>query len=160
MKSIKQEIPPLLQLKFKHLEMAPEESLTAFKRTLGQSMVKEWKEIRSVRISASKAHSIGHGRTPESRWNHFHSIPPAHLFSLNYGKSMENKAKSKYEEVTGVKVISSGVIVSTSVPYLCATTDGFAFVDNEWVCVEVKCPSRCCNQKIDVEHLDDWKFEN
>ena len=67
---------------------------------------------------------------------------------------MEATAREKYEQLFGYKVHLTGVIVSPQQGWLCGSPDGLVKVGEEWVVLEIKCPSRCKDtDKVEVDYL-------
>ncbi len=56
--------------------------------------------------------------------------------ALEYGKTHESIARSKYEQLLGVEVKSTGLTLMSSHPYIGATSDGIVGS----TIIEIKCP--------------------
>jgi len=129
-----------------------------FNETKQQAESETWHNIRKQRITASTAHRILHARQPSTALSYFNPKPFTSA-SVEYGKQMESLALKKYQEVTSAQLMPSGVVVSATEPWMCATPDAFAkiknvecaagvdVVDDEIVGVEVKCPYTCATTK-------------
>lgn len=62
----------------------------------------------------------------------------SHLPAINHGRSFEDTAIQKFEEMAGKKTIRCGLFIDPSMPFLGATPD--RLVEGEEAIVEVKCP--------------------
>jgi hypothetical protein len=65
--------------------------------------------------------------------------------SLQWGVDNEEKAKQKFEEITGLNVSSCGLFVDTEKKFLGASPDGSVDLDS---IVEIKCPFAARNTDI------------
>jgi hypothetical protein len=65
--------------------------------------------------------------------------------SLQWGIDNEEKAKQKFEEITGLNVSSYGLFVDTEKKFLGASPDGLVDLDS---IVEIKCPFAARNTDI------------
>jgi putative phage-type endonuclease len=126
-----------------------------FLRTFGQAKNKNWFSARKTRISASKAHLIANARKVETQLKYFftNTVDNEHL---RYGRETEAQAKIKYKDITGNEIHESGVVISTSHSWICASPDGLVKDTNgNLIVVEVKCPSSCKGQLINVPYIKD-----
>jgi len=120
----------------------------------------EWMEQRGGnRITASKAHSILHGRTKETRWNYFfgEALKPFTVHpNCAYGIEMEPEARNCFMAQTGYDVHQVGLIVRADQSYLAGSPDGL-YLDEagNLVVLEIKCPISCRDtDTINVPYLD------
>ncbi len=126
--------------------------------TLGQATSRQWFIERQFRVSASKAHRILRARKEETRQKYFLDTCLDNS-NLRYGRMTEPKAKVKYAEVTGNKVIDSGLTVKANQPWLCASPDALVKTGTgELVVLEIKCPSSCKNKPIMVPYLKEGQL--
>ncbi len=79
-----------------------------------------------------------------------------HTF-LQYGREMEEKAKERYKEITGLSVIKSGLVIRKGQEWLCASPDGFVERKNDVCVLEIKCPFSCRGKQINVPYWDKEK---
>jgi putative phage-type endonuclease len=124
-----------------------------FLSTFGQSKNKNWFSARKTRISASKAHLIANARKVETQLKYFftNTVDNEHL---RYGRETEAQAKIKYTGITRNDIHECGVVISTSHPWICASPDGLVKDPNgNLIVLEVKCPSSCKGQSINVPYL-------
>jgi len=124
-----------------------------FLNTFGQATNKNWFLARKTRISASKAHLIANARKVETQLKYFftNTVDNEHL---RYGRETEAQAKIKYTNITGNNIHESGVVISTTHPWICASPDGLVKDTNgNLIVVEIKCPSSCKGQLINVPYL-------
>ncbi len=128
-----------------------------FEKTVSQAQSKRWFQERKFRISASKAHQISRAREEKTRKKYFFSDPPV-TQSMRYGRQTEPDAKKKYEEETGLKVFSAGLVIKKEQPWLCATPDGLVKKGSELIVLEIKCPSSCQGKEISVPYLSGGKL--
>jgi len=130
-----------------------EKAKQIFESTKTQAKSGEWFLQRGPRITASKAHRIAHSKTDKTCINYFKEK----MFTcaaVEYGKEMESKALDKYKFVTSSTVFQSGLVVSVTEPWLCATPDAISKFGEEFVCVEIKCPYSCAfTDSIRVPYL-------
>jgi len=130
-----------------------DEALKIFQLTQTQAKSEEWHKQRLPRITASKAHRIANARTEATCINYFKERPFTSA-AVEYGKRFESKALIKYGQVTSSEILSCGLVVSLTHPWLCATPDAIAKFGDELVCVEVKCPFSCAfSPRISVPYL-------
>ena len=67
---------------------------------------------------------------------------------------MEPIALEKYKQITQNQVFESGMIVRCDMCYLGASPDGLVKCGEEWLILEIKCPSSCKDKEIVVEYLE------
>lgn len=136
-----------------------EQAKKIFQLTTQQASSPEWHKQRFPRITASKAHRIAHSKTDATCINYFKERPFTCL-AVEYGKDMENEAKIKYQQVTSSQLFETGLVVSLTLPWLCATPDALAKFGDELVCVELKCPYSCSTTPhIQVPYLFNGKLK-
>jgi putative phage-type endonuclease len=123
-----------------------------FAKTTQQSLCKEWFKERKFRVSASRAHKLWKARKQSTLLSYFFKASQD-LVNLRYGREMEPVARFKYEQVTGNKVLSSGLIVKKKQPWLCASPDGIVLTPDGPAVLEIKCPISCKNKKISVPYI-------
>ena len=67
---------------------------------------------------------------------------------------MEETARKKFEELSGVSVQCSGLIVRPDQPWLACSPDGvFSNKKGKIVLLEIKCPSSCESDIINVDYI-------
>ena len=139
---------------FSHVICDDEERLSIFKKTMGQSVNKEWFREKKNRMSASVSRQLAFARTPETLKGHYFRAP-FDTENLRYGRMTEPKAKEAYSKKYGRVVHESGLVVSQNYPWLCASPDGIVIVDNEIVVIEIKCPVSGQEGPIQVDYIKD-----
>ncbi len=129
-----------------------------FRSTTGQSLCPDWFSERKKRVTASTAHKIWKGRKPQSRQSYFHKAP-LDLPSLRYGRAAEARARKAFEEKERVSVVPSGLVISTKMPWMSASPDGFVIENDELSLLEIKCPFSCREKEIEVRYIKDGKLD-
>ena len=72
----------------------------------------------------------------------------------------EDEARMKYEAVTGNLVLQTGLVISSSQPWLACSPDGIITGSNrETVALEIKCPKSCEGGPISVKYLKEGKLK-
>lgn len=73
--------------------------------------------------------------------------PPdlSHVPAIRHGNTYEEVALKKFSEITGKKLLRSGLCIHPAFPYLGASPD--SFVEGEDAVVEAKCPFKGRNSK-------------
>ena len=110
------------------------------RNTKQQSDSKEWYENREWRITASNFGSICKAtekRDVQKMAEYMLNPPKLSCKSVVHGKTYEKVAKSKFEELIGLKIEPCGVFVNHEFPFLAATPDGLV---GKTEIVEIKCP--------------------
>ena len=78
------------------------------------------------------------------------------LKQLRYGQDMEEKARNFFTEITGFKIAKSGLIIKPNQCWLACSPDGLFFDANgDLHAIEIKCPSSCRDDVINVPYLDE-----
>lgn len=124
-----------------YLTSITEEAAAAIEqRTGGQAANPAWFEERSNRLCSSTFGRI----CKATKATNFSKLAtelasPAHFTSASteHGREHEAGALYEYEKETNSSVLSCGLFVSTSHPYLAASPDGIV---SDSLLVEVKCP--------------------
>jgi hypothetical protein len=125
-----------------NLNMDREEVIKVACRTIRQSQDPEWHTIRKFRISSTKAHRIFRRRADLPKLAHDLKKPQTFCTEgMRYGLRMEGVAKRLFCKQFKRRVIDSGVIVSSTDPWLCASPDGVVMFENEVSLLEIKCPA-------------------
>jgi len=118
--------------------------------TKAQSECQLWFQLRKVRITSSKAHSVfrrkgNFGKLAQAR----HAPKPFKSKSVAYGIRMEPIAKRKFQSTNGVEIVNSGLFICPGENWLCASPDGLVKESNDTYSVlEVKCPFSCKKKEI------------
>lgn len=82
-----------------------------------------WHRERRLRVTASRAHKIVNGRKEETRQKYFFETGPD-LPSMQYGRSMEDRARAAFENIQSCKVSKSGLIVRSDQSWIACSPDG------------------------------------
>jgi putative phage-type endonuclease len=152
-------LPADLEVLFSIIEVTPEAARTLCIDTIDQAKSGVWRKAREVRITASKAHAIAHGRTVNSRFQHFSKVL-GDLPNLRYGVEMEPEARTSFENLINKKVTALGLAVKCGQQWLAASPDGCYLSDDaELTLLEIKCPSSCKDDIIDVKYIKDGKLQ-
>jgi putative phage-type endonuclease len=152
-------LPADLDVLFSIIEVTPEAARTLCIDTIDQAKSGVWRKAREVRITASKAHAIAHGRTVNSRFQHFSKVL-GDLPNLRYGVEMEPEARTSFENLINKKVTALGLAVKCGQQWLAASPDGCYLSDDaELTLLEIKCPSSCKDDIIDVKYIKDGKLQ-
>ena len=145
-----------------NIKVTKEKAIKIFKSTIGQSSKTDWFKERKPRISASQAYRIWKARTPDTRYKSFDQPEIDHI-NLRYGRETEPEAIRKYEFETGNNVLSSGLVIKQSKPYLCGSPDGIIFNFTKSlkpIILEVKCPiSKKDSTDIDMDYIKNGKLK-
>jgi hypothetical protein len=73
---------------------------------------------------------------------------------------MEPTARKKYEDVTGAKVQEAGLVFCEEQPWLACSPDGIIVnTSGELTVLEIKCPIKCREDRINVDYLRDGKLK-
>jgi putative phage-type endonuclease len=158
-RSLRMTLPADLDVLFSMIEVTTEAARTLCIDTIEQAKSGVWRKAREVRITASKAHAIAHGRTENSRFQHFSKVL-GDLPNLRYGVEMEPEARSSFEHLINKKVTALGLAVKCGQQWLAASPDGCYLSDDaELTLLEIKCPSSCKDDFIDVPYIKDEKLQ-
>ena len=131
-------------------------------KTNGQAANKAWKEERSLRIHASNFGRICR-RTERTDNNQLalqlvnschHDISSE---AIKHGRKYESVAVNAFTEATGQAVISSGICVSATHPFLGCSPDGLVGEDR---IVEVKCPYSARNESVNPDTVPYLEMRN
>jgi putative phage-type endonuclease len=158
-RSLRMTLPADLQVLFSKIKLTPEATRTLCIDTIEQAKSGVWRRAREVRVTASKAHRIAHGRTVNSRYQHFSRVLPD-LPNLQYGMEMEPEARASFEHLINKEVTALGIVVKCGQQWLAASPDGcYLSDDRELTLLEIKCPSSCKDDFIDVPYIKDGKLQ-
>ncbi|TRY80770.1 hypothetical protein TCAL_15463, partial [Tigriopus californicus] len=117
-----------------------EKAIELCEASLGQASSPAWHNLRRFRISASRAGPIGGAKQDHTLLKYFFEEKSSNKY-MQYGRETEPKARMRYEDQTGNKVLQTGAIISPIYPWLCASPDGIAIDGNgNLVVLEIKCP--------------------
>lgn len=140
------------------VKMTLEEARHLCQKTVGQSKNHLWFQARKFRITASKAHTVLKSRTKDTRVKNWaRSLPD--LPSLKYGRETEPLARSSYENLNSCNVIQIGLLLQPFQSWLAGSCDGVSKHGEEWILLEIKCPSSCRSKKIDVPYVKNEKLK-
>ena len=93
-----------------------------FKDTIGQSGNPKWFLARKYRLTGSRIHKIHRARKQSTLLKYFYESAFKHK-NLDYGREMEGHAMARYQALTGAEVMKSGLIISTSHPWISSSPD-------------------------------------
>lgn len=108
--------------------------------TRGQAACERWRYERSKRLPSTLFKDVASRKTTTLCANLVKRIiyrDNVSTKAIEYGKSHEQKAVKRYEEITGVQVQHCGLFIDPSKPFLCTSPDGLVGEDG---LLEVKCP--------------------
>lgn len=132
---------------------SPSDALKIFKTTMGQSENPTWFVERKYRISASTAHRIANARKEETAKKYFFGNA-FDCKNFRYGRTMEQKAKDVFSAThQHYELLNCGLVVHPQIGWLCATPDALLRSDEGLLILEVKCPSSCEGDRINVPYL-------
>jgi len=150
--------------------ISKEKIMLTAQNTVTQAKSVEWMSTRCIRISSTKAHNV------KTRKANFTKLAKDFLneksFSnanTEYGKRMEIVARKQFykQNLSRVRVLEVGVIVSRNQPWICASPDGIIIEkpSESFSLLEIKCPSSRKNQLIvdyekGISHLKYLIFQN
>jgi hypothetical protein len=134
-----------------------EEKLHIFQTTVGQASNQNWFRARKSRMSASKARQLAFAQKEETLLKYFFgSVVDSD--NLRYGRETEPIARDEYANLQSVSVHDSGLVISSSHPWLCASPDGIVIgPDGELIVLEIKCPVSGQTSHIDMPYIKDGK---
>ena len=132
------------------IKVSEEQAVQIEVQTRAQATSTQWQKERKVRLTASHFGEIckmTEDRDIEKLCKSMHNPPnliqkPA----IRHGCTYEDVALKKFSEMTGKKVLKSGLCVHPDYPFLGASPD--AFVEGEEAVCEVKCPYNGRKKKI------------
>jgi len=111
-----------------------------------------------MRVTASKVQKILRARNPTTRLKYFRESS-IEVPSLKYGRSAEERARKRFEEVTNRTVIECGLIVKPEQPWCAASPDGLLLDNNgKLEVLEIKCPYSCRDTNISVNYVKDGQL--
>ncbi|CAI6377633.1 unnamed protein product [Macrosiphum euphorbiae] len=98
---------------------------TVEETTRYQAESENWRAERMIRLTASNFGRVCKMRRNTSCKNIVHSILylTFNSKSVQYGRDMEDEAKTKFEENFGYKIKKCGLFIDTQIPYLAASPD-------------------------------------
>ncbi|GBP67984.1 Exonuclease [Eumeta japonica] len=143
--------PPELQSKYEEKIVADRsECLSISVLSESQSDCFEWFEERAKRVTcSSKAHRIKTRRDAfESLASQFkkNKFDGKMTEAMKYGLETESNARKSFEEQSGLKVTSVGLIINMTQPFMATSPDGIILSESSLL--EIKCPFSCKNQQI------------
>ncbi|XP_061184370.1 uncharacterized protein LOC133192371 [Saccostrea echinata] len=132
------------------LQVTEREAAAIEERTRGQSSSKSWFEERKWRLTSSRFGDICLATHRRNKTKLCQSLISSSAVSFrheatSHGRVYENKAISRFETKSGLKVKSCGLFVCVQKPYLGASPDGLVSDDS---LIEVKCPYSGRHEKI------------
>nr|CAB3263320.1 uncharacterized protein LOC108950671 [Phallusia mammillata] len=131
----------------KSLKVSETEAKVIERRTVMQSECKEWHLQREWRLTASRFGdiiNITDRRDMSKLCTSMYSTANIQSNAIIHG--YESIGLTKFSEDSGIAVLSCGLFISVSYPYLAATPDGLAYDG----IVEIKCPYNGRNSKIEA----------
>ncbi len=136
-----------------NVQQSAKDPVAIFRETQGQSANSKWFFHRKFRVTASVARKIAKGRRKESRIKYFlENIQPTK--SMAYGLKMEPAAREQFKILFNKNVLSCGLVVNPSIPWLGASPDGIIQEEDGSVSIlEIKCPSSCEDDQISVDYI-------
>jgi hypothetical protein len=79
--------------------------------------------------------------------------------NLRCGRETEAIAREEYANVQSVSVHDSGLVISSSHPWLCGSPDGIVTEsDGELIVLEIKCPVSGQTSHINMPYIKDGKL--
>ena len=134
------------------MKVSAEEVTQIEYQTRNQGSSTQWKKLREWRLTASKFGEIikiTARRDLEKLCDSLYDPPNLiKVPAVRHGQTYEATALKKFSEVTGKKLLRSGLCIHPFYPYLGASPD--SFVQDEDAVVEVKCPYKARKCKIDA----------
>ncbi|KAF0748505.1 YqaJ domain-containing protein [Aphis craccivora] len=131
---------------------------TVEETTRHQTESENWRAERMIRLTASNFGRVCKMRRNTSCKNIVHSI----LYltfnnkSIQYGRDMEDEAKTKFEEKFGYKIKKCGLLIDVQIPYLAASPDG---IIGDTAIVEIKCPYAAKDTENEIEAVSTGKLK-
>ena len=105
--------------------------------TEDQSDCDLWKQMRNLRITASNVKDFS--SNPASQVSKIWELKSLdHIPAIRWGRQSEEKARLKYEEVTGLEAKKCGIFIHRKFPFCGASPD--AWLEEGKGIVEIKCP--------------------
>jgi putative phage-type endonuclease len=141
--------------------LSAEKALQMCNMTVKQSQSPMWRDERRTRLTASKAHKIYRARSDVKRVEYFLDMKSLEgIAGVQYGLEMEPKAREKFVELTGFRVVETGLVVKQNLCWLAASPDGLFLDERDRLMVlEIKCPSSCEDKPINVEYIKDGELK-
>ncbi|KAL4104017.1 hypothetical protein QTP88_019330 [Uroleucon formosanum] len=129
---------------------------TVEETTRDQAESENWRAERMIRLTASNFGRVCKMRRNTSCKNIVHSILYLTFTSksVQYGRDMEDEAKTKFEEKFGYKIKKCGLLIDTQIPYLAASPDG---IIGDTAIVEIKCPYAAKDTENEIEAVSTGK---
>ena len=121
--------------------------------TMEQSHSQEWKQARSVRITASNCYQLYTyaGNDWESLLERTFSSGFRGNQATRFGQEHERRARDLYCAETGANVEMCGLVVPPLAPWLGCSPDGIVMGGNEGMrLLEIKCPFLCKQEGIEA----------
>ncbi|XP_029343469.1 uncharacterized protein LOC100570366 isoform X1 [Acyrthosiphon pisum] len=131
---------------------------TVEETTRYQAESENWRAERMIRLTASNFGRVCKMRRNTSCKNIVHSILylTFNSKSVQYGRDMEDEAKTKFEENFGYKIKKCGLFIDTQIPYLAASPDG---IIGDTAIVEIKCPYAAKDTENEIEAVSTGKLK-
>ena len=139
------------------MKVSAEDATRIESQTRSQGSSTEWISQGEWRLTASKFGEIVKTTARRDLEKFCESLydPPnlINVPAVRHGRTYEATALEKFSEVTGKKLLQSGLCIHPDFPYLGASPD--SFVQDEDAVVEIKCPYKSRKCKIDAgEDID------
>lgn len=127
-------------LKFAQENMPFESIKLAERQTLKQNDDPAWHELRYMRITASKLYEATRCKTPDGTFVErvIGAVKTKQTKTMKRGCTLETDVIATLQTQLGIKIQTSGLLLSASHPVMGASPDG---IGKDFV-VEVKCPAR------------------
>lgn len=121
--------------------------------TMEQSGSDTWFIERSIRISATRSHSVKTRRKDfkelAQKMLQKKDLTGQALRNVHYGLRNEPVARKAFERLTSVAVYDCGLILHYKQPWLCCSLDGICVENGKLVrTLEIKSPITCANKPI------------